>query len=558
MPLSKKEQRKVSRALRRSEGGNNVSSRSSSFTPTQDIRSSIAGPIDASTEDDALQPRETEAREPITARSLSETFANLAVRQPPIARKTQVCTWNDGATVRLAARCHLCPGGQCPDPFLDCSEQKPFKEGSGNSKRQKTEVDSRDVPQKQQDWGTDCKLFATLTEIINQTPRQTPRDKSQTPEATQAQSTHRTLLLTEGFPSLPTSKPGTPQEDRRASPDPQSGSDGVNDQRTPSPSKSEVTPATPIELHRVPSGTYLPNSFDGTKDCRLDNWLVSDGHAGIDYAPRTEHWDGKSPSIFASFRAAARPIAKHTDLPPLEIPDYMNSRKPKVSHSFDVASEAQSEGTSLIEYSTSVDATSTGMSRSLPSIDAFGLPNPSSSGHVPGPPWGFRARAEHPWFNSPGRYVPDQNIFGSRGKYGSIPSVFDNLPKPLGCQSDLLTLPTSLPPRRGMPQSASMHPYEQSLYESRLESGRRMAHPDWTRDARGRGLEGGQKSGNPDRTEHGRPRVGIRQKTAQEDRYTRLINRYTQRFYGTKLDAARDLHHVVRPKKASDLGGLLP
>ncbi|KAI4131838.1 MAG: hypothetical protein LQ338_001028 [Usnochroma carphineum] len=545
MPLSKKEQRKVSRALGRSESGSYIQSRSSSFSPAQDLGESITVSIDASAEDTTSRLENAEARKSSTARCLSDTFASLAVQRLPAACRREEHVSNDGATVRPKAPYHLLLDGRCPDPFLDSNEQTASGAGGGISKLDDTQDDSGGAThRRQRDAGTGSasRLLADLKDDINQTWQirlpvsQEESLKSAKSSAQSAPASHRRLVSTEDFPPLPTSKPGSPQEVRQTSPEYQSASDDVDEQGMRSPEKSDVNPLTPIEIHDIPQ-TYFPESFDGTKDHRSDSSPSSSDLVVIDSPARRERWNRNSPSTFASFKDAARPASTLPVLPPLRIPDAIRSQEPEASEHNDTASEVQSQGTTLVEYHQPDDAALTDMGQSLRSMIAARILNQSSIGYAPGHPWGFHPRNEHPWFNSPEHCVPNRYTFDARGAYGSIPSVYNNLSASFGRQHGSIALPTSLPPRRGQPTLQLTNRYELSFYETSLQRCRRMRYPDWAQDARGR--------------------VGIPKPKKVAVR-TKMMNEYTRRFYGGDLDAARDLHRVGRPKREFDLGGLLP
>lgn len=617
MPPSKKELRKISKALRRSEGGSNVSTVSSRLTLPKGTEDGTAISVDASAESNADQPRVIESRKSSVARSLSETFADLAIQRPPVSLIKQEQTSNNVATIRPSAPRHSLLGS---DPFFDNNGQT-APEGSGAlGKLNKLLNDSRAVIREKQtavSASSTPRSNTSMKELVSQGSLQTPRKDWLKPAETLAQSpyaTHRKFLSIEEFPPLPSSKSESPQEERQSSPELPTTSDDLHDESSHTPGESADTPSTPLELHDVwtespqkehqpspgpqsifddlrdqsryspgesadpPStpielrdvqpGTHFPLSLDGTHDRKSISSLGSGYLADIDGGSSAKQLvEGQSQdhgidlSSFASFKAAARPAMKHTDLSPLKLPPTCFTRGPKQVANAEPVSEAPPKGTTFIESPQPFRAAFAPEDLPMASLLAAGVLNRRSTGHGPGPPSGIDPRIEHPRFMSPEPCVSGKSIFGSRWKHGKISRFFPKITEPLGRECDPIVPPTRLSPRTRMLQIKMSERYKASLYQSRLESCEGVSHPDWTQDARGReeSRPNLYRWPNPPHwMQAARGHMKEVPKPEKDDRYTKMMSDYTQRFYGSNLDQARDLHHIQRPKQALDLGGLLP
>ncbi|KAL8962792.1 MAG: hypothetical protein Q9193_000858 [Seirophora villosa] len=441
MPLSRRELRKIEKALRRTQYERPIRASSDSFSPAKGRgqgRTGIAASASADTTDGQL--KRTESVRSKTARSLTETFASLAVQRPSPAPEIDRSSVDNAGTVRSVALHRSLLGSPCSDPFVDSSEQTTPGKGA-----------------------IIAKLATTGT----------------------------------CFSPVPTSKPGSPQDEYGSFPCYQSTSDDLCDKSMPSPGRSDVTPSTPVEFHDA-----QPQSLDGTME-NISNFSLASGYLGD-----TDHRSGikirrakkahdrtKEHSPSAAFKSAARPPPKCTDFP---IPTTLETGNPDAPCRDEAARDSLSQGTTLVDHGQfdgmpsanglQTQGTSpagypqlhhtfqTGRGRPLPYVPAARIVRPSSMSHAPGPP--IYAAAGYHSFDSP---TQSSSAFDWQLHNSSL-QVHDN-----GCfdrQLDSVFLRRSVLAHRKLPLTSRMDRYQLSGYETRWETRQRMRHADWMQDGR--------------------------------------------------------------------------
>ncbi|KAL9014568.1 MAG: hypothetical protein Q9173_000773 [Seirophora scorigena] len=500
MPLSRRELRKIEKALRRTQGERPIKASSDSFSPAKGRGQGRTGAAPASADTAVGRLKRTESVHSNTARSLTETFASLAVQRPSPAPEIDRSTVDNAGTVRALF------GGPCSDPFVDSSEQTAPGKGAIIAKLATTGTYSSPVP---------------------------------------------------------TSYSGSPQDEYSSFPYRQSTSDDLCDESMPSPGRSDVTPSTPVEFH-----DEQPQSLDGTME-HFSNFSLASGYLGD-----TDHRSGikirrakkahdrtKEHSSSAAFKGAARPPLKRTDFPHWQIPTPLHTRNPEapcraeaardslsqgtilVDHGqFDgmpSANGLQTQGTSLAGYPQLHHTFQAGRGRPLPYVPAAGIVRHSSISHAPRPP--IYAPGDYHSFDSP---IQSSSAFDWQ-QHNALLQVHDN--GYLDRQLDPIFLPRSVLAHRKLPLTSRMDRYQLSRHETRWETRQRMRRADWMQDGRAhnRSLSSiAPELRYADREQDFRGYMTGIPKPAESDASTRMMNEYTQLFYGCSLDRARNLDRM--------------
>ncbi|KAL8975632.1 MAG: hypothetical protein Q9197_000107 [Variospora fuerteventurae] len=526
MPPSKRERRKISKALRRSEGRSIISIPSSSFSPAKGTGQARKGGVTASADPTVGQGqlKHTGSRNSSTARSLSETFASLAVQRPPPAPETNESPLDNAATVPSVAPYRSLFGGPCPDPFVNSSEQT--------------------APEK---------------DDMDQMPPHQSLDSGQraTENSPQSMSVHRRVL--------PTSKTGSPQDRRSSSPNRQSAFDDLYDT---SPYTSDVSSSAPDDF------TSLAQSMDGIME-DLSAVSLASGDVGdniirvtIPYA-RSEASSSPTPS-----KSSIRPPVEHTGLPPYKLPATAQTLNQDAPCRTEAESDSLSQGTTLIDRGYFDDVASANEvripgtnriqlpqlhrtfaamgGRPLPSVPAAGVVQHNFINHRPDLPLSFDTRSNHYWFDKPARL---SSAFGqhSNTSLRAPHNRYHNR------QPDPVFLPRSYLAHRELPLTNRTDRYDLSRHETHWETQRRMRHPDWAQDARAHNRS--LASIHPALRYAAREQdvrgyiMGI-PKPARSDASIRMMSEYTQRFYGCSLDAARDLRPTATAPGLVDVSNI--
>ncbi|KAL8721095.1 MAG: hypothetical protein Q9225_002167, partial [Loekoesia sp. 1 TL-2023] len=498
MPPSKKELRKISKALRRSECGSNISTRSSSFSLAKDNEGSITVSATASAKAQASKLTVHRGRQSGTVRSLSEASANFVMQSKPISSKTEQRVSDDAATAAPVASFRPLLGGQCPDPFLDTKGHPTSGEDGAVSKLDGSSDHSAALVEDDLDEAGISTTSPSDTRVKSITSRrqrhippywhsQSAKTLVQPPNALV-----KRLLSIRDRPKLPISNPRSPEAVGELLLERQPISDGNQSSHTHLQAKPFNVPPASLEFQHGRSRAYLLESLGESRGQHSQSMLANDDSVDIDHALRTRRWIEQTPHndsieqpTLIPSESTTRPALEPTELPSLKISAAVDTNKAKTSNSIDTASGVQSQATTLLTSAGTRHALLSGMDRPLVGPLNFGGLSQSFK-HPQGPPWGYHPRNQYPWFNSPAPYVSTLNTFGFDWKQGTTPGVFHNSSGPQRRQHDPITVPMSLQQRRGLSPSDPTHRYEPGFYETSLDACRRLKDPDWTQDARGR------------------------------------------------------------------------
>ncbi|KAL9031161.1 MAG: hypothetical protein Q9196_000799 [Gyalolechia fulgens] len=549
MPHSRKELRKISKALRRSECGSNLSTRSSSFSPAKDSKHSIMPLVSASAEDDAYQFKLSEKWQHSIARSLGEAFANAVVQKRSIASDRGERISNGAATVASTKPRHRLLDDRTSDPFVDGDRLLTLEGKGAISKLESTPAHSEASVEDDLDKVSASSTFSSQTSVKDMANQCQPpvskfwRSASANSSAHSPNAFLERLRSSKPSPTLPTngSRPG--KGGQEPLPEQQAILLGIHSPHLCLQTNPKDVPSASIDLPDVRSETYPLESLGGTKERPSRIMLIDDDSKDIDQGSRTKRWieqakqhGSSDPYAVTPLNFAAKSTAKPIGLPPRPVRCTTSTIEVEGSDNIVAASEVQSKATTPPEQPRPMDGVLADMGRLLTGPSVFGGMSQTLIGHPRGPPWGYHPRDRYPCFNNPAPDPTPRERIACDRMQDTTPAVYHDFAGPQRRQHDPITVPMRLAQRRGLMPPNPAHRYEPAFFETPTEASRRLRYPDWTQDARGR--------------------VGIAT-LPKEDERSRLMNVYTRRFYGGQLDAARDLHHVERSKKVLDLGGLL-
>ncbi|KAL8842670.1 MAG: hypothetical protein Q9170_000445 [Blastenia crenularia] len=536
MALSKKELRKISKTLRRSGCRSNVSPLSglSQAQGTETVSvSAFAG--------HCIKLHQIH-RHPGTARSLSEAFANVAVQTTRVPSKRRQHVSYDPTTFSATAPRRLVLG-HCPDPFVD-GGKRPVADGDHAISKLDGAPDH--YPASVEDnldtasAGSTSPSRTSVEGVISGRPQEPLYWHSKSvsnPVQPPSRFVETRLPIHIASPALHTSKSKLSEKQQEPSLNFQLKSDGTHGSNIRQ--RTEPINFRPT-LNELPhdEARRIQESFKKFKEPNQRTTLTT-----MEQTDRTERWIEQTPyagsigftasrNPKAALRAASEPADLQIQSPPFTV----STIEAEASEKIDAFSENQSQATTLINVSQPTDRLLADMGRSSVGPQEFGDMTHDLIRHPQEPPWGYHPRKLYPWGNSPLSYPSAQKSF-ALDRQGTTPGLYDNIHGPMRRQREPIVRPMNLSQLRTLPPSDPRHRDEPAFYESCLDACRRMRHPDWTKDARHR----------PDIP-----------KPPEEYESTRLMDKYTQRFYGDSLDAVRDLHCVERPRGEANLGGLLP
>ncbi|KAL8943141.1 MAG: hypothetical protein Q9216_001271 [Gyalolechia sp. 2 TL-2023] len=550
MPHSRKELRKISKALRRSECGSNISTRSSSFSPAKDTNDNVKPSVTASAEDGASRFQRPRSREHSTARSLSEAFPDAAIQKQSTANEKGEHISDGMATFAPATPRHRLPDDEHPDQILHGDRLVTLEGEAAISKLESTSDHSDALVDDNLDKASASSASSShmsVKDIANQSQPEISefwRSISANSSAQPPNSFLERLRSSKTSLTLPTYGAEKGEGSQDSWPEQQAiPLDVHNPLVFGRPSPNNVS-STPTKLRGIRTEMTPLESLDGTEERPSQSMLVNKASTRIDQGSRTEDWIEQTQQhspvdsyAFAPFKLATKLTSRPQDPASRMLPSVTGTTKVASSDDIEAASELQSEATTLLEQLRPIDRLLADMGRRLTNPSDFGSMNQNLVRHPQAPPQGYQPRYQHPlWFNSLSPYESITERFTRDRMPGTIPWLYHDISGPHRRQHDPITVPISLPQRRGLPPPNPTHRYQPAFLETATEVCRGLRYPDWTRDARGR-LE--------------------IPKPPKENERTRFMNAYTKRFYGGQLDAVRDLRHVERPQKEFDLGGLL-
>lgn len=395
MPPSKKEKRRMAKALRCTGDASHILTRCSSLPSAKDTADDSLISLTASAQHGVTQSNgnDTEVGKPSTARrSLSETFASLAARQPPAVSK-KVYAFIHIATLRPTASFPLLLSGGGSDPFIDSN----VRTGTDSTLKSIASLEEHARQTDSQTWQRGCPktgewlddspsvsypridsnekptLLPTSTtdtseEEVQPTPKrrlaedlrrehelrdsakETHLQTSQTgcPKTGEnldesPSASHPRIDSTDEFPFLPTSKTNTPQTGLGSTSSWPSGSDDPDQQVVPRRETSGTTTSRTIGLHDVQSGIDPFESLDGCREPQSDSCSRSSQLGGSASGSRRKNLSRGKPhslaidlSSFASFKAAAiKPIQKRADVPVRKTPPLISTQVPEAASNAD-------------------------------------------------------------------------------------------------------------------------------------------------------------------------------------------------------------------------------
>ncbi|KAL8923712.1 MAG: hypothetical protein Q9208_004464 [Pyrenodesmia sp. 3 TL-2023] len=573
----------MAKANRRAEGDSQVSSRCSSLSLAKDIADDSLISLSAIAERDVheLGGYGTEVGKRCTARSLNDTFANLAARQPPVARKEKVNGSSRSATFFRTASLPLFLSDRDSDPFTDSNLQRTLE--GAISKVHKVREDSRvtTIHEKRTTASTDSTptSIASSKELTSRTHLQTPpRDCPRPGESLDqsASASHPRIESDEDFSSLLKSKTGTPQSELQQTRDRLSPSDDSDQQGVPCLETSNFTSSRPIQPYDIQSAIDLSESFDGCRDPQSDSSPQSSQLSDIDTGSCREHRLKGKPlphsmdlSSFASFKAAAMPVQKTPHVPAPKTPPPLAIRVPEAAFNVDArpGTNEPYPPPSKIPALDSVRVSEAGINVDVDSVSGKAhsppllLETTSVSMHVREVAVDTDARPvtkgpkTPPLKTSPTGYssasvTPSQTTtLVESPRIHDVPSVGTGRLVTSGPEAWIWNRSRlGHAPRPARPfELTSRYRDPGHLYELQSEHLRRRKHPDWTQDARGRAITRLRAHPRPIDAMQEIPELGKddQHMRLMREKHTMLMNQYTQRFYGSDLDAARDLPRAM-------------
>ncbi|KAI4190349.1 MAG: hypothetical protein L6R41_000875 [Letrouitia leprolyta] len=547
MPLSRKELRRISKALRRSEGGTNISNTPSGFSPAKDSTENVMPAVPAPTEDRAYQLKVIKGRQHATIRSVSEAVTKLEIQEQSVASKKGDGISDGVATVTLVTPRRRLPADRCLDPSYEADRLPKLKDNDAISK---LTITSSELEASVEDKLDEASASSTSSSSISANDQSKPRisDFWRSTSANSSGQPRNAFLekLRSSKPPPTLSKNDFMQGEevqktllaQQATP--------VRIERTHACLQAgpNAIPSTHTEHPDAQPETRLLESLDGTNERPSQNLLINYNSKEIDQGLRIKRWVEQAPPhgseeehASLSERLAARSGGFSSSPTPPVLPSIANSVQVRASDCLDSASEVQSETTTLLDDLRPNDEVWADRGHPITSPSDSGRMSQNFLIHPHGPPWGYHPRIEYNWFNSQaacraGRdtTLPGRMQLSRQGAHRDITEAQRR-------QHNPITIPMTNSQRHGEPPSSSAHRYKPTCYGASMEVSRQLRYPDWTQDARRR------------------PAIPKRQK---EDVRTSMMNGYTKKYYGGHLDAARKLDHMEIPKKEFDLGGLLP